>query len=163
MLANDLIIDGLERVKSSLLAVVTGLSDGQLAWRPSETANSIAWLAWHLTRVIDDHVSELAGKDQVWGGWKSKFDFDVGYDTGYGFTSEQVATIRADAKLLLGYHEAVHDMAVKFVSQLTQEDYEKVVDVGWKPPVTLAVRLVSVVNDATQHVGQAAYVRGLLA
>jgi hypothetical protein len=28
--------------------------------------------------------------------------------------------------------------------------------------VTLGVRLVSVVNDCTQHAGQAAYVRGLL-
>jgi hypothetical protein len=37
-----------------------------------------------------------------------------------------------------------------------------VVDRRWDPPVTLGVRLVSVVNDCAQHVGQAAYVRGLL-
>jgi hypothetical protein len=37
-----------------------------------------------------------------------------------------------------------------------------VVDLNWDPPVTLAVRLVSVINDDLQHGGQAAYVRGML-
>jgi hypothetical protein len=36
------------------------------------------------------------------------------------------------------------------------------VDESWNPPVTLGVRLVSVVNDDTQHVGQAAFLRGLV-
>jgi hypothetical protein len=37
-----------------------------------------------------------------------------------------------------------------------------VVDERWDPPVTLGVRLVSVINDDQQHVGQAAFLRGLL-
>jgi hypothetical protein len=32
----------------------------------------------------------------------------------------------------------------------------------WTPHVTLGVRLVSVLDDDMQHVGQAAYLRGIL-
>ena len=39
---------------------------------------------------------------------------------------------------------------------------DRVVDRTWDPPVTLGVRLVSILDDDTQHAGQAAYVRGLL-
>ena len=35
------------------------------------------------------------------------------------------------------------------------------VDEHWDPPVTAGVRLVSVIGDALQHLGQAAYVKGL--
>jgi hypothetical protein len=44
---------------------------------------------------------------------------------------------------------------------VTPADLDRVVDKRWDPPVTLGVRLVSVVDDDAQHVGQAAYVRGL--
>ena len=42
-------------------------------------------------------------------------------------------------------------------------ELEREVDQSWDPPVTLAVRLVSVVNDITQHAGQAAYAAGIIA
>ena len=42
------------------------------------------------------------------------------------------------------------------------DDLDRVVDQRWDPPVTLGVRLVSIADDCLQHVGQAAYVRGLL-
>ena len=40
---------------------------------------------------------------------------------------------------------------------------DRVVDERWDPPVTLGVRLISVVDDDVQHTGQAAYLKGLLA
>ena len=45
---------------------VEGLSDDQLAARAGRDANPIAWLVWHLTRVQDDHVADVAGTEQVW-------------------------------------------------------------------------------------------------
>ena len=45
---------------------------------------------------------------------------------------------------------------------MTDADLDRVVDEHWDPPVTLAVRLVSVIDDATQHAGQAAYASGIL-
>ena len=49
-----------------------------------------------------------------------------------------------------------------YVQGLGEADLDRVVDLNWDPPVTLGVRLVSVINDDLQHGGQAAYVRGML-
>ena len=56
----------------------------------------------------------------------------------------------------------MHDQTVTWIAGLDEDDLDRVVDTSWDPPVTLGARLVSVVNDDTQHVGQAAYARGLL-
>lgn len=161
----ELLIESLERVLESGRAVVDGLSIEQLAERPDPDANSIAWLVWHLARVQDDHVAEVAGIEQVWTaqGYAGRFalPFDDG-DIGYGHSTDQVAQVRAEADLLASYLSAVHAQTVDFLRTVTEADLDRVVDQRWDPPVTLGVRLVSVVNDDTQHVGQAAYVRGLL-
>jgi uncharacterized damage-inducible protein DinB len=69
----------------------------------------------------------------------------------------------ASPDLVLEYGAAVHEQTVRFLQGLSDEDLDRVVDTRWDPPVTLGVRLVSVLSDDLQHVGQAAYVRGLLA
>ncbi len=157
--------DALTRVREQVPVVVGGLDEDDLVWRPDPDANSIAWLVWHLTRVADDHVSEVAGTDQVWtsDGWyqRSGLPFSAA-DTGYAHSSAEVAAVRMPADLLAGYHDAVAEAVLAYVGTLTPSTLDRVVDERWNPPVTLGVRLVSVVNDATQHIGQAAYVRGLL-
>ena len=50
-----------------------------------------------------------------------------------------------------------------YLADLTEADLDRVVDEGYDPPVTLGVRLISISDDGLQHVGQAAYVRGILA
>lgn len=161
----DLLTDSLGRVLEGVEAVLDGASDDLLAERPGPDANSIGWLVWHLTRVEDDHIAGVAGTEQVWtaDGYDARFGlpFETG-DIGYGQTSDQVALVRAPAELLADYHRATHARALAWLATLTPDDLDRVVDTRWDPPVTLGVRLVSVVNDCTQHVGQAAYVRGLL-
>lgn len=161
----DLLTDSLGRVLEGVEAVLEGASDDLLAERPGPDANSIGWLVWHLTRVEDDHIAGVAGTEQVWtaDGYDARFGlpFETG-DIGYGQTSDQVALVRAPAELLADYHRATHARALSWLATLTPDDLDRVVDTRWDPPVTLGVRLVSVVNDCTQHVGQAAYVRGLL-
>jgi uncharacterized damage-inducible protein DinB len=163
--ANDLLIDGFDRVRDSVHEVLEGLDEQQLGVRPGPEANPVGWLVWHLTRVQDDHVADAAGSEQIWtaGGWVERFrlPFDVGA-TGYGQSSDEVGELRATAEMLAGYHDAVHRATVDYVATLDDEAYARVVDERWDPPVTLAVRLVSVLNDTTQHAGQAAYVKGLL-
>jgi len=166
MTSAELLTDAFDRIQEVVHGAVGGLSGRQLALRPAEDANSIAWLVWHLTRIQDDHVAGVAGTDQVWtrDGWADRFalPFDAS-DTGYGHTPDDVAAVRVDsADLLTGYHDAVHDRTVQYVSTLTDADLPQVVDRAWDPPVTLAVRLISVISDDLQHAGQAAYVRGLL-
>ena len=54
MTANNMLIDTFGRIKQVVHSAVKGLGEEQLASRPSEDANSIAWLVWHLTRIQDD-------------------------------------------------------------------------------------------------------------
>jgi hypothetical protein len=163
--ATDVIIDGLNRVKDNVHAAVEGLSRTELAERLDPEANSIAWLVWHLTRIQDDHVADVAGTTQVWisDGWAGRFALPLdNHDHGFGHTPKQVAQVVADAEMLVWYHDAVHARTVDYVQGLGDVDLARVVDRRWDPPVTLAVRLVSVVDDGAQHVGQAAFVRGIL-
>jgi hypothetical protein len=162
--ATELLVDALDRVHEGVHAVVEGLDRAALTHRLDPDANTIGWLVWHLTRVEDDHLAGVAGSDQVWhDGWFDRFGVPFGRDEhGYGHTSEQVAAVDVDGDLLVGYHDAVHSRAVALVRSLTDEDLARIVDERWDPPVTMSVRLVSVVNDCSQHLGQAAFVRGVL-
>ena len=159
----ELLADGLTRVRQRVEQALDGIG-GALTWQPDAEANTIAWLVWHLTRVQDDHVAEVAGTDQEWtaGGWQQRFALPLDTDeTGYGHSPEQVRAVRAEPDLLLGYHRAVSERSVAWVRSLAPADLDRVVDENWDPPVTLGVRLVSVLSDDLQHVGQASYLRGL--
>ena len=161
----ELLTDAFERILQTATGAVEELTDEQLATRMTPDANSIAWLVWHLARVQDDHVADVAGTEQVWTAQDFVSRFDLPFDAGvigYGMSSEDVGRVRADAGLLTDYLRAVHEATIGYVSTLSADDLDRVVDERWDPPVTLAVRLVSVVSDDLQHAGQAAYVRGLL-
>ncbi|MBZ5738115.1 mycothiol transferase [Nocardioides mangrovi] len=161
----DVFIDFFERILENGEAAVDGLTDDQLAHRPTPDANSVAWLVWHAARVQDAQVAHLAGSDEVWltDGWCERFGLDLDpHEHGYGHTSEQVGKVRASAELLAAYLRAAHEATVAYLRTVTEADLDDVVDTHWDPPVTRGVRLVSIVDDDAQHVGQAAYLRGLL-
>ncbi|MBO1330609.1 DinB family protein [Streptomyces sp. VRA16 Mangrove soil] len=166
MHSHDVLIDGYNRIKEEVHAVLDGLSVDALHARPGGEANSIAWLIWHLTRVQDDHLADVAGIEQVWlaQGWAERFDLPLAEtDTGYGHTSKQVGQVRvASGELLADYYDAVHEQTLGHLAGLKAADLDRIVDERWDPPVTLGVRLVSVLSDDLQHVGQAAYARGLI-
>lgn len=162
----DLLVDGFGRVRENVHSAVAGLTAEQLRTRLDDEANSIAWLVWHLTRVQDDHVSDVAGTEQVWTGqdWLSRFGlpFPAG-DTGYGHRPADVEAVRVDdPALLTGYYDAVHEQTVRFLENLDDKALDRIVDEAWDPPVSLGVRLVSVLDDDIQHAGQAMFVRGVL-
>ena len=163
--ARRLLTDGFGRIRDLVGSVVGGLDTDQLAWRPEGRGNSIGWLVWHLTRIQDDHLADAAGAPQVWTeqGWaeRSGLPFGPG-ETGYGHGTAEVDAVRVEAELLRGYHDAVHEQTLAHLEAWGDGDLDRVVDERWDPPVTLSVRLVSVLSDNLQHVGQAAYARGLL-
>lgn len=165
MKSSDLLVDAFGRIREVVHGAVDGLSVDQLAYRPDSDANSIGWLVWHLTRVQDHHLADAAGKTQVWiaDGWVRRFGlpFDD-LATGYGHGGNEVGAVRASADLLLGYHDAVHGRTCAYVERVSEQDLGRIVDESWDPPVTLGVRLVSVISDDLQHAGQASYVRGVL-
>ena len=164
MNVNDLLLDGYGRLPDLVRSAVDGLSPEDLRWAPGPMANPIGWLVWHLTRIQDSHIAELVDSKQVYGPWAPRFGLEPDpYDTGYDHTIEQVATVRPEsAEALVEYYDAVHERTLGMLRDLTEADLDRVVDERWEPPVTLGVRLISVLDDDLQHAGQAAYVRGLL-
>jgi hypothetical protein len=161
----ELLVDSLNRVEEGVAGVLDGLDEETAARRPAPAANTIAWLVWHLSRVQDDHLAHAAGSAQVWtsDGYHQRFGLplEIG-DTGYGHTHQQVDSVVVAPALLAAYASAVHARSVGWISGLAPDDLDRVVDTRWDPPVTLGVRLVSVVNDCAQHLGQASYAKGLL-
>ena len=165
MLAAEALADAFGRVREVARRTVDGLSTEDLARRPADGANSIAWLVWHLARIQDDHLADAFDGEQVWisQGWVARLGLPLDpSETGYGHTADQVASVVIPPEQLLAYVEAVHAQTAEYLSTLTDPDLDRVVDTSYDPPVTLGVRLVSVISDDLQHAGQAAYVRGLL-
>jgi uncharacterized damage-inducible protein DinB len=165
MTVADVICNAFAQVREVVTSTVTGLSSEQLQHRPGREANSIGWLIWHLTRVQDDQLLEAAGMEQVWTSQGFHDRFGLPFDTaatGYGQSADEVAEVRVSSQLLIAYYDAVYDQTIRFVAGLTESDLGRVIDENWDPPVTLGVRLVSVISDDLQHAGQAAYLRGQL-
>lgn len=166
MTSADVLVDAFGRIREVVHDAVEGLGPNQLAWRVDSAANSIGWLVWHLSRVQDDHLADAANLEQVWTsqGWVGRFGlpFDR-MDTGFGHDAEDVSAVRVSApELLSGYHDAVHDQTIRYVAGLTDADLDEILDESWDPPITLGVRLVSVLGDDWQHAGQASFIRGLV-
>ncbi|GGP45601.1 MULTISPECIES: DUF664 domain-containing protein [Streptomyces] len=161
-----LLAEAFDRVGEAVHAAVEGLAPDDLNARLDEGANSISWLVWHLTRVQDDHIADASGTAQIWltEGWADRFGLPLdATDTGYGHSADEVAAVRVDStEPLLGYFDAVQERTLDFVAGLEGHGLDRIVDEGWSPPVTLGVRLISVVAEDLQHAGQAAFVRGVL-
>jgi Protein of unknown function (DUF664). len=145
---------------------VAGLDRDALSHRPASGANPIGWLVWHATRVQDHHVAEILETDQIWtsGDWAGRCGVAPDpANTGYGHTTGDVATIRPESgEVLTGYLGVVMARTSEMLGLLTPAELDRIVDRRWDPPVTLGVRLVSIADDSLQHLGQAAYARGLL-
>ena len=163
---NDVLGELFGRIPPVVRAAVDGLGPEELVTRTAPDTNPIGWLVWHLTRVQDDHVTGVSGGEQAWTakGWRDRFGLPFSARSiGYGHSSADVAKVRVEEPgLLTGYYDDVYDQTVRFVSGLRDDDLPVVVDEGWDPPVTMGVRLVSVLSDGLQHVGQAAFIRGIL-
>jgi uncharacterized damage-inducible protein DinB len=165
MTTAEVLEDAFERIRDAVHPAVNGLSPEELSFRPDSESNTIAWLVWHLTRIQDDHIAGLDGEEQVWtaNGWAERLALPLDVDdTGYGHDPETVRAVTADAHSLLGYFEDVHGKTLAYVRSLQEDDLSRVVDHRWDPPVTVGIRLVSVIADDLQHVGQAAYLRGIV-
>ncbi len=164
--STDILVDAIGRVRETATRAVAGLSSAQLEARIDPEANTIAWLLWHIGRVQDAQVADVAGREEVWtaGGWMGRFALPFGAsETGYAHSAAEVAEVSGvSAELLAAYVTDVCDHTIEYLRTLGEADLGRIVDTRWNPPVTLAARLVSVVSDDLQHAGQAAFIRGVL-
>ena len=162
--ARELLRDSFTRLIEHVDDLTDGLTDAVAYFRPTPQANTITWLIWHSARIQDAQLCDIADREQVWfrDGWVDRFALDLPPDShGYGHTPEEVAKVRASAELLAGYYHAVHKESLEYIASVSADDLARVVDERWTPPVTASARLVSIIDDAAQHLGQAAYVRGI--
>lgn len=172
-----ILLDGLERVGESVASLTADTDGEQLAAQPAPGANSRAWLIWHLTRVMDHqglsvltglHAAGRVGEvpEQVWTaqGFAERFGLPYSPEaSGYGQSAADVAAFPSvDPALLADYHRAVQEALTAWLAPLGEDDLDAVIDEAWAPPVTARARLVSVLDDAARHIGQAEYVTGLL-
>ncbi len=163
MNSNEILADLAQRPVDAVKAL-PDLSAEQLNAHPAGHPNSIAWLLWHSGREIDvQHVS-LTGSRQQWEDFRERFALgELGDSIGFGHTSEQAGEIRVDSQqLLVEYFEATITALRDYMEGLSESDLDEIIDENWTPPVTRGVRLISIINDAIQHVGQAAYAAGAL-
>jgi hypothetical protein len=162
----DLLQELYGRIAPLSRAAVDGLDATALNAQPAPGTNHIGWLVWHLARVLDHQVGEVAGTRQVWldGDHAARVGLTAQPDEhGYGHTPDQVVAVRPQSPAdVLDYLDAVDVRSRSYLGTLTGADLDRVVDTSYDPPVTLGVRLVSVADDCLQHAGQAAYLRGLL-
>lgn len=160
----DVVRDSLGRVHQLIPAILDGLTGPDLLWRPDPEANSIGWLIWHLTRIEDDHIAVLGGVEQAWtDGWYQRFGLPyIRQAHGFRMTPVEVGAFNVtETALLSGYAAATWEQTQAVLSSLPEDRLDEVIDTRYTPPVTVGVRLVSVMVETAQHVGQAGYLRGL--
>lgn len=164
--ASELLRDLAQRAADTADTVLEGLDDQAAHTQPGGTQNSIAWLLWHAARQEDVQVAQLADEDQLWtsGDWASRLGVDRGADDfGFGDDAQAVGQLTvSDLSELSAYLHAVAERSAQYVDGLTDEQIAEVIDDSYDPPVTRGVRLVSTFEDASTHVGQAAYARTLV-
>ncbi|MGH8928094.1 MAG: mycothiol transferase [Acidimicrobiia bacterium] len=165
MNTSEVFLEAFGRITELVHKSVDGLGIEGLAFRPEPGANSIAWLVWHLTRIQDEHLSDISGIDQAWisDGWHGRFgmEADPG-NTGRGHGPKEVAAIPPDGNALVAHHEAVAERTRTYLANVTDSELDRIIDRSYDPPVTVGVRLVSVISDNIQHAGQARYLRGIV-
>ncbi|MGX9293366.1 mycothiol transferase [Tsukamurella paurometabola] len=163
--ARDLLTDSFARIREHAEDVTGGLDPDIANRRIVPDANTIAWLVWHSARVIDAQLAPIAGVEEVWtaNDWYGRFGLDLPPEsTGYGHSRADAAKVHGSDALLIGYFRDVDAMATRYLATVTPDELARVIDEAWDPPVTVAVRLVSIVDDCAQHLGAAAYLKGAL-
>ena len=160
----EIIRDSLGRVHELIPAVLDGLDADDLSWRPDADSNPMGWLVWQLCRAEDGSLAKLGATEQVWltGGWQERFGLP--YEPaagGFGQRSDEVGQFSVPTDLLAGYAAAVADQTGRVLDGLTDEDLDRVIDTHWDPPVTVGIRIVSIMVETAQHIGQVAYLKGL--
>jgi Protein of unknown function (DUF664) len=162
MIETDILLDAFTRVYESLHRTVADLTAAELIQEPHPP---IGWLTWRISRVMDSNVARLSGGDQLWigEGWAARFGMppepaDFGRSATH--TREQVRAFRASSELLLAYHDAAYEQMKAYLETLTADDLARELDEPrFQPLPTVAVRLVSVLENAMTNEGQISYLK----
>ena len=162
----DLVRSGLDEYLEGLEQALDGLTPVELAWQPAPSSNNITWQVWHMARVEDRWVnSYLRQGTEVWiaDKWYSKFGLQP-EDHGARQSAEDSAAM-PDLPLagLMDYYRVVRDSTNSYVDNLTADDLGKSYShPRTNPGPTVNWVLAHLLVEEAQHLGQVAYVRGIL-
>lgn len=162
MIANDILLDAFARVHESLYRTLGDITPEELVKEPHP---SIGWLAWRISRVMDSNVSRLSGGEQLWigKGWAARFGMPpepADYGRSARHTREQVKSFRASAQQLLDYHDAAYERMKTYLNSVSADELARDLDEPqYDPRPTVAVRLVSVLENAMTNEGQISYLK----
>ena len=152
------------RADVTLKRAMEGLTDAELRQQVAgPQSNPIGWLVWHLTRTRDSIVANFSGTKTLWETeWAAKLGMDANPPQ---YKPEDVHTFDPKSvDLLMGFFGAVEKHTADIVGKLNDADLERMVQpmVQGRPPASVAARLGVILNDNIQHIGQVAYLRGML-
>ncbi len=162
MNAKEMVVFSLNQSRSYLDRSLEGLTQEDIAWKPADHCNSIAFILWHVTRVEDYFFTRvLQSKTALYEaeGWMEKLGTPL--DSGYGYTAEQLKSWPVP-KLedLRGYVDAVRQSSLAYIEQLTPENMLELVRPD-RPPDTVGQILIRICTEIALHTGQIDYLRGL--
>ena len=164
MESNDLLVEAYSHINRIVHQATDDLTQEQLAYRPEAGSNSIAWLVWHLTRIQDSHLRNVVQLEEAWltEEWSDRFGMSGSTGIGFGDGPDEVAAIKPPRAILLGYHDRVAGRVLDYLPTADANELDRIVDTNYDPHVKAGIRLMSVVQDNTQHAGQARYIRGMI-
>ncbi len=165
MSTTTLYADAIRRSDADLHRALDDLSTEELKKQPAgQESNPIGWLVWHLTRTRDNISASIVGDTPIWetGDWGARFGMDGEVPR---FAPEEVHLFDPkDYETLVGYFDAVAEKSLEIVEALPEEDMGRLVQstIPGRPAQPITSRLAVILNDNIQHVGQIAYLRGLI-
>ena len=164
----DLIAETYRRLSEEYENVLDGLTIDDLHKRPAKDANTIGWLLWHTARSYDRTVGDVMHGEQLWtkDKWYIKFNRNSDpNDTGYLHSPREVGHLYIpDIETLRDYQRAVIKVSIEYIKKLSEEELDRDCPISNHPGTTATAgrRIIGNINDCYQHLGQAAYVRGLI-
>ena len=155
-------------------AATRNLSLAEIYWQPSQDANSIGFIFWHVARVEDRLVTWcIEGREEIWirDNWhgKTKLPKEA---TGLDYSSQEVTHFpKISNTLLADYFEAVRSNTFKYLASAGGEWFDSVPERTPFPENTDATKhfkeftigryFRQLISEENQHLGQISYIRGL--
>ena len=165
MKETQLTIETLQRAQERFEETLAQMSIAEANTMPEPLIKSVTWLIWHTAREIDLQISALADQEPLWlADWTKRFALDLPDDTeDWRHTPEEAAKVIVNQKeLLVDYLSASVELAVNYLQSIDETSLSEVIDENWTTAVTRQARIVSIVDDAVMHSGQAVYTRRLV-
>ena len=155
----------LAEYSDDMARALEGLTPRERRFQPTLDSNHIDFLVWHVAKVEDGWINSYARETRtVWeeGGWAEKLGLPA-EGAGFGYGQDEVRGLPAfDYDLLNEYAEAVREVTLAFLDSSTPAEIGQPRERGWREPYCVGSALSHLLVEESQHVGQIAYIRGIL-